>query len=141
MTPTQSLVLACASVVVLTFIVGVRMFQVRVREMRKERIHPQSLALSQARSQKLTDSRASDNFNNLLEIPILFYALCIAAIAAQHTPVWLAALAWVFVALRVVHSWIQCTYNKVMHRFRVFVLGYLLVTGMWVAFAISFITT
>lgn len=113
------------------------MLLVRVTEMRKSRISPQSIALSIQRAQKLEDSRASDNFNHLFEVPVLFYALCIAAIASQHVPGWLPILAWVFVALRVLHSAIQCTYNKVMHRFPVFLAGFFLVSAMWVAFAIS----
>ncbi len=113
------------------------MLFVRVREMRKRRISPQSIALSSQRTQRLEDSRASDNFSHLFEVPVLFYALCITAIASQHIPYWLPILSWLFVALRVLHSAIQCTYNKVMHRFAVFLAGYFLISLMWVGFAIS----
>ena len=41
-------------------------------------------------------------------------------------------LAWTFVGLRCLHSFIQLTSNRVMHRFRVYVLGTLCVFGMWV---------
>ena len=88
---------------------------------------------------KLADSRASDNYNHLYELPVLFYALCALALALDHIPAWLPPLAWVFVALRVLHSAIQCSYNKVMHRFPVFVCGFLLLPAMWVAFAISYL--
>ncbi|MFM9971717.1 MAG: MAPEG family protein [Burkholderiales bacterium] len=137
MTPTQSLVTACASLVCLTFIVGMRMLLVRVKEMRNNRISPQSIALSLQRAQKFTDSRASDNFNNLFEVPVLFYALCLVAIGSRHIPDWLPALAWAFVFLRFLHSAIQCSYNNVMHRFYVFGAGFFLISMMWVAYAIS----
>jgi hypothetical protein len=136
-THTQSLITACASLVLLTFVVGSRMLLVRVREMRRNRISAQSVALSKQRAQRLEDSRASDNFNHLFEVPVLFYALCATAIAAQHIPDWLPPAAWLFVALRVLHSAIQCTYNKVMHRFPVFLAGFILVTAMWAGFAVS----
>lgn len=113
------------------------MLFVRVREMRKKRISPQLVALSAQRTQRLEDSRASDNFNNLFEVPVLFYALCIAAIAAQHIPDWLPVLAWLFVALRVLHSAIQCTYNKIMHRLPIFLAGFFLISLGWVGFVIS----
>jgi hypothetical protein len=32
-------------------------------------------------------------------------------------------LAWAYVGFRVLHSLVQCTYNKVMHRFFLFLLG------------------
>jgi hypothetical protein len=72
MNPIQQLVAACASLAVLTGLVGVRMLIVRVREMRARRIHPQSIALSGQRAQRLEDSRASDNYNHLYELPVLF---------------------------------------------------------------------
>ena len=140
MTAQHHLFTACAALVLLTFVVGLRLFVVRVREMRTRRIHPQSVALTAQRSQKLEDARASDNYNHLFELPVLFYVLCLGAIAIGHTPAWLPVLAWVFVALRIVHSAIQCTYNKVMHRFPVFLAGFFLLAGMWVAYSVSYLT-
>lgn len=138
MTPQQHLIAACAALALLTFVVGLRLFFVRVREMLTRRIHPQTVALTSQRSAKLEDARASDNYNHLFELPVLFYVLCLAALATGHIPAWLPALAWAFVALRVLHSAIQCTYNKVMHRFPVFLMGFFLLGGMWVAYAVSY---
>jgi len=135
--PTQSLIAACAAMVLLTGLVGLKMLQARVAEMRRRRIHPQAVALSAQRVQRLEDTRASDNYSNLLELPVLFYVLCLAAIAIQHIPGWLPAFAWLFVGTRVLHSVIQCTYNKVMHRFYVFLAGFFLVAALWLAFVVS----
>ncbi len=44
-------------------------------------------------------------------------------------------IAWTFVGLRCLHSFIQITSNRVMHGFRVYVLGTLCVVGMWVVLA------
>lgn len=139
MSPTQHLFAACLAMVALTFVVGLHMFRVRVREMMARRIHPQSVALSGQRAQRLEDSRASDNFNHLFEVPVLFYLLCAVAIGTGHIPVWLPALAWLFVLSRVVHSAIQCTYNRVMHRLAVFLGSVLLLLVMWAMYAGSFL--
>jgi len=40
-------------------------------------------------------------------------------------------LAWAFVAARVAHSWIHCTYNKVMHRFRAYALSVFALLALW----------
>lgn len=139
MGPQQQLVAACAAMALLTFVVGLRMFVVRVREMKVRRISPQSVALSGQRAQRFDDSRASDNYNHLFELPVLFYVLCLTALAIGHIPAWLPLAAWVFVGLRVVHSAIQCSYNRVMHRFAVFVAGFVLLAAMWVGFVISWL--
>jgi len=137
MTSIEILAAACAALALLTFAVGVRTLQVRIAEMKRRRIAPDALALSAQKSARLQDTRASDNFNHLFELPVLFYALCAVAMGAGHAPGWLAVLAWIFVLLRIVHSVIQCTYNKVMHRFTVFLLGFFLLGGMWIGWAVS----
>lgn len=139
MAPQQHLVAACAALALLTFLVGLRMLAVRVAEMRARRIHPQAVALSAQRAQRLDDSRASDNYNHLFELPVLFYALCALALATTHVPGWLPAAAWLFVALRIAHSAIQCSYNRVMHRFAVFLAGFALLGAMWAGFALSYL--
>src|SRR5690625_4805667 len=139
MTPSQHLVAACLAMVALTFFVGLRMFRVRVGEMMARRIDPQSVALSGPRAGRLENTRASDNFNHLFELPVLFYLLCAVAIGSGHVPAWLPALAWLFVLSRVIHSAIQCSYNRVMHRFAVFLAGFFLLMAMWAMFGGSFL--
>ena len=139
MTPTQHLVAACLAMDGLTFIVALRMFRIRVGEMMARRIHPQAVALSGQRAERLQDSRASDNYNNLFEMPVLFYLLCAVAIGTGHVPAWLPALAWLFVLTRIAHSFIQCTYNKVMHRFAAFLGGVFLLMAMWAMYGVSFL--
>ena len=124
------------AMVALTMIVWVRLYAVRIPEMRRLRIHPQSVATSAQKSARLVDTRAADNFSNLFEVPILFYlALIVAYLTQQATPLVLG-LAWVFVAGRVLHSLIQCSYNKVMHRFTVYVLSTCLVWVLWAVLAV-----
>jgi hypothetical protein len=69
-------------------------------------------------------------FMNLLEVPVLFYALIlIAFVTNQVTPVTIG-LAWLYVALRVIHSLIYLTYNHILHRFAVFAASNLVVIAM-----------
>ena len=119
------------AMVAITFVVWWRMFFTRVAQMKRERIHPQAVATSAQATAKLTDSRAADNFRNLFELPVLFYAaLLVAAVTGQVGPVSLA-LAWIFVVLRIAHSAIQCSYNKVMHRFYAYVAGGMVLFALW----------
>src|SRR5687768_18427115 len=121
------------ALVALTFIVWCRLYVVRIGQMRRERIHPQAVATSAQATAKLTDSRAADNFRNLFELPVLFYLAIVVAAQAGLVTTTVLALAWTFVALRVAHSWIQCTYNKVMHRFYVYCAGG---SALWILWAV-----
>ena len=62
----------------------------------------------------------ADNYNHLMEMPTLFYAVALAlAVAGDTSPV-SVGLAWAYVALRVVHSFVQVLVNIIVWRFAVF---------------------
>jgi hypothetical protein len=133
----HAIFLPALAMVALTIVVWLRMYAMRIGEMKRGRIHPQSVATSAQMAARLADTRAADNFRNLFELPVLFYlALVVAAMTAQAgLPV--LVLAWTFVALRVLHSWIHCTYNKVMHRFQAYVAGGVVLWVLWIVLAIG----
>ncbi len=63
------------------------------------------------------------NYNHLMEQPTLFYAtIAVLAILGAATTVNIY-LAWAYVALRIVHSLVQATYNRIMHRFPLFAVS------------------
>lgn len=127
----RELFLPMLAMAALTFVVWWRMYFTRIGEMRRERIHPQSIANSAQAAARLQDTRAADNFRNLFELPVLFYAALLVAFATGQDGTVLVALAWLFVALRAVHSAIHCTYNRVMHRFIAYVAGGLVLWVLW----------
>ncbi len=63
------------------------------------------------------------NYNHLHEAPTVFYAVAIVLAILGEGDGLNAQIAWAYVALRVVHSLIQVTVNKVMLRFLVFALS------------------
>ncbi|MEZ5484278.1 MAG: MAPEG family protein [Lysobacteraceae bacterium] len=133
----SSIFLPALGMVALTFLVWLRMYATRVAQMKRDRIHPQSVALSAQMAAKVTDSRASDNFRNLFELPVLFYlAVVVAAISGISDGVTLG-LAWAFVVLRIAHSVIHCSYNRVMHRFTAYLLGGISLWLLWAWLAMA----
>ena len=138
MTPNAfNLLLAALAMVVLTFAVGLRMLYCRVQEMRQKRLHPQKAATSKTMAANLENIQAADNYRNLFETPVLFYALVACAVAAAYAPPWLVIGAWCYFGLRVVHTIIHCTYNNVMHRLAAFAIGFVLLVGLWIAFVLT----
>jgi hypothetical protein len=71
------------------------------------------------------------NYHNLLELPVLFYVACLLAYTADLVSPSLVNLAWVFVALRAVHTVIHISYNRISHRMPVFVTSSLILMGFW----------
>ncbi|MBX9403559.1 MAPEG family protein [Lysobacter sp. BMK333-48F3] len=133
----KAIFLPALAMVALTCAVWIRLYVVRIGQMRRERIHPQAVATSSQAAAKLTDSAAADNFRNLFELPVLFYlALTVAALSGLANAATLA-LAWAFVALRVLHSLIHCGYNRVMHRFIVYIAGAVALWALWIHLAIG----
>jgi len=62
-------------------------------------------------------SYPANNFKNLFELPVLFYALCLYLYVTATVGVADVIAAWLFLAFRIVHSAIHCTVNIVMARF------------------------
>ena len=120
------------AMVALTVVVWLRMYFSRVAQMKRERIHPQAVATSAQAAAKLTDSKCADNFRNLFELPVLFYAAQLIAFSIHAADAIGLILAWAFVALRLAHSAIQCGYNRVMHRFVAYAAGAAVLCALWV---------
>ncbi|MGQ0456296.1 MAG: MAPEG family protein [Hyphomicrobium sp.] len=76
--------------------------------------------------------QVSNAYHNLLELPVLFYAVVAFAMATNGDDAVMILLAWIFVAFRIAQAVIHSTYNKILHRFLMF-LGSVITLGvMWV---------
>ncbi len=123
--------------VLLVAVVAGRMYAVRVTEMRARRIRPQAVATSRTAAEALQNVAAADNFRNLFEVPVLFFAVCCALAITDTVTMPQLVLAWLFVGLRAGHSFIHVTYNRVMHRFAAYLASMICVLLMWGLFSFS----
>ena len=71
------------------------------------------------------------NYMNLLELPLLFYVVCVCFYVTHHGEPLVLAGAWTYVSLRVLHSLVHLSYNKVTHRLSVFALSNLVLLALW----------
>lgn len=75
------------------------------------------------------------NYMNLLELPVLFYAICIINyVARPELDRVTLVLAWAYVILRAVHSVVHLTYNNVFHRLAFFATSNFVLLAMWIVF-------
>jgi len=129
----KPLLLPLLAQVALTFIVMLIMYRKRVAEMKLKRIHPQRIRTRSKSKALLTDSEsAADNFSNLFELPILFYTAILLTLILMVQDSILVILAWAFVISRYLHSYVHVSYNRVMHRFSVFVFSSFVLLAYWV---------
>lgn len=77
------------------------------------------------------ESRISANLSNQFEWPLFFYIACLLLIQFEASSQTAVALAWVFVAGRVVHSTVQICTTNIRLRGLVFTINFLAVLGMW----------
>lgn len=74
------------------------------------------------------------NYMNLLELPTLFYVAGLMYYVAGRLDQTALVVAWVYVALRAVHSAIHLSYNNVRHRLVAFALSNFVLLAFWVLF-------
>ena len=79
----------------------------------------------------------ADNYNHLLEQPVLFYAVVLALVLLGDEGQSDVALAWAYVGLRVVHSLVQALVNKIELRFGLFVISSLVLLALAVRLALQ----
>lgn len=70
------------------------------------------------------------NFMNLLEVPVLFYVLCLMAYISHSSLS--PALAWTYVGLRLLHSLIHLSYNDVIHRLSIYATSNFVLAALWI---------
>lgn len=104
----------------------------RIRAGMKGQIRNRDFLLGEAPTVPQWVQLANRNYMNLLEVPILFYVVCLVIYVTAMPGQMAIALAWTFVATRVVHSLIHLSYNKISHRFFAFALSNFVLIGMWV---------
>lgn len=75
------------------------------------------------------------NYNHLHEAPTVFYAVALALAVMSHGDGLNAELAWVYVALRIVHSLIQTLWNKVIWRLAAYVASQLVIAALVISAA------
>jgi hypothetical protein len=79
------------------------------------------------------------NYNHLMEQPTVFYAVALALAIGGMGGGLNAQIAWAYVALRIVHSLIQVTVNRVLWRFVVFALASLALLALCIHAFMGFV--
>ncbi len=125
--PVSVLALWTGLVVLVT---GVR----RIRAVRARRVPRTAFRLGESSDVPEDVAVANRNLMNLLEMPILFYVVSLALYVTHHVRPGAVVLAWIYVGLRLLHSWEHLTTNHVLRRLTAFALSNFVLVALWIKF-------
>ena len=118
---------------VLSLVMFLWMYATRLPAMSRAKVNPQDAMHPGSLSMLPSEARrVADNYNHLWEAPTLFYAMAFYVVVTGHADAVHAASAWAYLGLRIMHSLVQATINKVTLRFALFSLS-------WVALAVMIV--
>ncbi|HKV54226.1 MAG TPA: MAPEG family protein [Candidatus Binataceae bacterium] len=126
--------------ILLTLLVWIYMYIRRIGFIAGSQIRSQELA-AQGKLAQISPpqvSNPSDNLKNLFEVPVLFYAMALYLFATKQVDALYVDAAWVFVAFRVLHSIVHCTFNLVILRFYLYLISSLALWFIVIRAAIAY---
>jgi hypothetical protein len=125
------------ALVVLTVSVLFRLFRARVGAVSAGEANATYFRTYQDGAEPAASAKLSRHFTNLFEAPILFYAACITAIAANQVDIVLLVLAWAYVAARVVHMLVHTGSNRLRRRIAAYFASWLILIALWIVLVVS----
>ena len=81
--------------------------------------------------------RPARTFNNLMQVPTLFYAVCTLMLITRELDRAQLAYAWLFVAVRAVHAVVYIGWNPLPYRFATWLMGCITLWVLWTRFALQ----
>lgn len=134
----DSILQPSVALMLLTFVVWVYMYILRLKWIAQNDESAEHLNTPEKLNAVVPEriNRPSNNFKNLCELPIIFYALCVFLYVLNLVDQLFIALAWAFAGLRLVHSSIHCVVNNVPLRFASYLFSCLVLWAMVFRFAI-----
>ncbi|QDH36155.1 MAPEG family protein [Porphyrobacter sp. YT40] len=108
-----------------TMVMWLWMYATRIPAMTKAGIKPDDARNTGALGSLLPEQVQwkANNFNHLHESPTLFYAVALVLAIIGQGDGMNTTIAWAYVALRIAHSIVQATINKVAIRFALYALS------------------
>jgi hypothetical protein len=125
------------AMVLLTFSTLVRLFLARRASVAEGVVSAAYFKVYQGSPEPEASAQLARHFTNLFEAPVLFYAACISAMAIHATGTPFLALAWVYVLLRIAHTYVHTGKNVLNSRILAYFSSWLVLLAMWTLLAIT----
>jgi hypothetical protein len=109
----------------------------RLRAGRAGRVTPETFRFGEAPDAPADVKVANRNLINLLELPLLFYVACLSFYVTHQVRPGVVGLAWAYVALRLLHSFIHLGPNRLRQRMIAFALSNAILVTLWIRFLLG----
>jgi hypothetical protein len=119
------------AMVLLTFSTVARLFFARRKAVTEGAVSFTYFKVYQGNPEPEASAKLARHFSNLFEAPVLFYAACIAGMVLHMTGPLFLTLAWIYVAVRAVHTIIHTGANPIYPRLTVYFASWLVLLLMW----------
>lgn len=121
-----------AALAALTFVVLTLMPFARILAVLKGKAKVSDFRYGETDSVPETAKLINRNYMNLLELPVLFYVVCLILFADNAVTQTTLTLAWAFVAFRASHTVLHLTVNNVLMRLILFASAVFTLAALWV---------
>jgi hypothetical protein len=126
------------ALVALVFVVWASLLVQRFRHMRRTPPSAANFADGEAVARYFRPVEwPAANLANLFEMPVLYFALVPLMVITSQATIVQVALAWAFVLLRAVHSFIHVVPRRVPPRFLAYLLSCAVLGAMWIGFFVD----
>ena len=126
------LVYPMAFYAVYMFGIAVYLFRTRVRALKNKEVSFKYFKSYTDAPPPEYSKIAERHYANQFEVPTLFFPTGVMHFALGMANVWTLALMWLFVAARLLHSFIHLGRNEVRVRMVFFTIGWLAIVALWV---------
>ncbi|MDC8832219.1 MAPEG family protein [Alteromonas gilva] len=131
------MIYAMFSMAMLTILVGLIVVKVRVQSVKSGQLRVGYFKLMQGDKAPEAIIKTTRCFNNLFEIPVLFYVVCTLYVSLGIHSMLALTAAWLFVLCRYAQAYIHITYNHVGHRMYTFAGSVLCMCILWINLVIN----
>jgi hypothetical protein len=125
------------AMLLLVFIVLNRMRSMRFSAVRNREISAEFYKAFQGAEEPEPLRVVARHFSNLFEMPVLFYVGLLMIYVTHQTTGWLVGCAWLYVALRYVHSYVHLTTNDVRVRVGIYFASGIVLLVMWMTLLVQ----
>ncbi len=115
----------------LTLFIGVKGLFLRIRAVKNDGLKPSYFLLNSGEKPPEYVTKFSQHYENLFELPVLFYVVTILLLVIEKVDVLYLVLAWLYLFFRVCHAYIHTTSNKLSRRKNIFLLSAIILYIIW----------
>jgi hypothetical protein len=117
--------------VLLSMLVGLRMLQLRYRAVLQDSLPRAYFKLNRGGKPPAYMMQVEQQYTNLYETPVLFYAVVILIYVLNMTDPFTLAISWAYIATRLIHAYVHMGQNKLANRRKIFLTSIATLAILW----------